>query len=211
METLDLGIAEKTKKLKKAIFKGYKKVYELNIYYSSTYPILIFSFYDNYTKKDLKYKHLKDVMKDIVSLRKKVSLFDDIFGRVYRRVEEKYYALTVFAVAKAEEQKIKILESDLLNYSEENTVMFYYQKLPNKQINFSIFDKSLKIFEFSSSFIENHKSKHPTEYLKYLDLLGKTFNEEKEESNDLFDREELESDEEDRPTFVSKPLHLVET
>lgn len=54
--------------------------------------------------------------------------------------------------------------------------MFYYQKVPNKQINFSIFDKTLKIFEFSSSYIEIHKAKYPNEYKKYLEFWGKLFN-----------------------------------
>jgi hypothetical protein len=64
--------------------------------------MLIFSYYEDRRRQNYRYKHLREVMKEVPSLKRKVMLFDDIFGRVYERVDCKYFCLVVFALEKAE-------------------------------------------------------------------------------------------------------------
>ena len=55
------------------------------------------------------------MLKEIPALRQKIGLFDDIFGRVYFRVDYKFYCLVVFALKKAEDVRIKVTEKDFFN------------------------------------------------------------------------------------------------
>ncbi len=96
-----LGMESKIKKLKKVIIQHLKNIEDVKVYYSTVYPMLIFSYKEG-RSKEVKFKHLREVMKEVPSLRGKVSLFDDIFGRIYDRVDCKYYCLVVFALEKAE-------------------------------------------------------------------------------------------------------------
>ena len=54
--------------------------------------------------------------------------------------------------------------------------MFYFSRTESKQVNFTIFDKSLRCYEFSSEFILKKKSRHISEFayfeLIYNDIYG---------------------------------------
>jgi len=69
--------------------------------------------------------------------------------------------------------------------------MFYYSSSEAKHLNFAIFDKCLRVYEFNSSFIYKHKNKHKEEFRSfesiYNDVYGENYN---EELNDLLDNEE---------------------
>ena len=80
--------------------------------------MIIFSFSEGPYKATKKYKHLREILKEIPSLRKKMEIFDDIFGRLYSRVDYKYHCLVEFALIKASEVRIKITAKDLLEESE---------------------------------------------------------------------------------------------
>lgn len=84
------------------------------------------------------------MLREIPALRKKKDLFDDIFGRIYRRVDYKYHELGVFALKRAEEVKMKTVLKDILDESDDHAVMFYFQQQDNKQFNFIIFDKFMR-------------------------------------------------------------------
>lgn len=42
--------------------------------------------------------------------------------------------------------------------------MFYFVKGEEKHLNFIVFDKRLKYFEFNSSFVMKNKGKNPKEF-----------------------------------------------
>lgn len=85
--------------------------------YSTKYPMLIFSYKENKNKGDLKYKHLREIMKEVSNLRQKRDLLDDIFGRIYSRVDPKFKGLVVFALEKAEEIHLRFTRKELMNES----------------------------------------------------------------------------------------------
>ena len=63
--------------------------------------MLIVSYYEGKMKQFKKYKHMREILKEVPSLKTKVDLFDDIFSRIYSRVDPTYYSLVVFALQKA--------------------------------------------------------------------------------------------------------------
>lgn len=149
-------------------------------------------------------------MRYIPTLSHKVGLIDDIFGRLYGKVGQEYYSLVVFALQRCEQVGIIATENDFLRYSEENTVMFYYQPTASKEVNFIMFDKRLKFVQFGTGFINKFNKKYPSEHLKFKDFCDQLFKEGAKEK-DLFGREEMESDEEDRPRFEQMSLAAIKT
>ena len=64
--------------------------------------MLIVSFIEKKEQTSKKYYHLREILREVPSLKSKFDLFDDIFGRFYCRVDPAYHCLVVFALVKAQ-------------------------------------------------------------------------------------------------------------
>jgi hypothetical protein len=117
IENDKFGILSKIKTLKKSILDAFNTIDNVTVSYSTKYPMLIFSYKENKNKGDLKYKHLREILKEVSNLRQKRDLLDDIFGRIYSRVDPKFKGLVVFALEKAEEIHLRFTRKELMNES----------------------------------------------------------------------------------------------
>lgn len=85
--------------------------------------------------------------------------------------------------------------------------MFYYAKGPQMMLNFTLIDRSMRIVEFSTPFIDSYHKDHPDEFSAFEKFEKIVFSEEQEgEAVDLFNNEELSSDEDERPDFEEKTI-----
>jgi hypothetical protein len=94
----NFGILGKVKKIKKMIISKMEQVEDVTVYYSTIYPMLIVSYTEGRHKEFKKYKHMREILKEVPSLKPKLELFDDIFSRLYSRVDPRYYSLIEFAL-----------------------------------------------------------------------------------------------------------------
>lgn len=130
------------------------------------------------------------MLKKVPALKHKKTLFDDIFGRLYDRVDAKYSCLLEFAAAKCKELKINFNKVSCVNQSDQS--MFFYKKGLNKELNFVIFDRYLKPIEFDSFFIEEKRFLYKQEFKMFEEMYKNVFNlnkHEEEGGNDIFDKE----------------------
>ena len=105
LEVDKIGTFDSLKKLKKIILDRCKEWKNPNIYYSTEYPMLLFSFLDEKNQNCI--KHIVEMIKEIPTLRYKGRMFDDIFGRLYERVDNKYHSLVCFALERVKETGLK--------------------------------------------------------------------------------------------------------
>jgi hypothetical protein len=121
--------------------------------------------------------------------------------------------LAQFGVEKSKDVKLPVTAKELFRDSEEFNVMFYFMRGENKQLNFIIFDRKLRHYEFDSTYIIKHKRKNLNEFEEFERFYNEVFGETKnEDTNDLLDREEAESeDEDDRPRFQSKSFACIKS
>jgi len=96
----------------------------------------------------------------------------------------------------------------IFNLDEGHDVMFYYMKADNNKINFIIFDCFLRYVEMNNVDIEDLQKEHPDEFSIYLKFKEKiTVHEEETHNVDILDKEEVSSDEDERPNFEERPLN----
>jgi hypothetical protein len=77
-------------------------------------------------------------------------------------VPGKFQKLALFGIERAKELKFKYFNKESIFDLEEGCdVMFYYTKGNQKMINFTLIDRTMRIVEFNTSFIEKYERDHP--------------------------------------------------
>ena len=149
------GMANKVKKIKKIIVYKYENARDVTLYYSTTFPMIVAVFYEKNVRKQM---FMKNFLKKLPLIETKIGVFDDVFGRIYSRVDPRYYCLVSFALRKANISSLKTTQRSLMHEDDGNNVMFFYFK-GEDQIYFTMFGQEFEIVFFGSSFIEEEKSK----------------------------------------------------
>jgi hypothetical protein len=105
---------------------------------------------------------LRELLKKSKNSKEKRPLFEEIFGRLFSKVPNKFHKLAVFGIEKGKELKLKGLnKSNIFDLEEGSEVMFYYGKGKQKIVNFTLADRGLRFLEFNTTFIEQFSDDHP--------------------------------------------------